>query len=76
MSVWHTQQELMTTILDNGSDAWTQYDHRTGQAQPSRADHWHCTPPEEVIDGDDVSGIRTQMWMRAMKRSLMTHRLS
>jgi len=59
-----------------GSDAWTQYDHRTGQAQPLRADRWHRTPPEEVIDGDDVSGIRTQMWMRAMKRSLMTHRLS
>ena len=59
-----------------GSDAWTQYDHRTGQAQPLRADRWHRTPSDEIIDGDDVSGIRTQMWMRAMKRSLMTHRLS
>ena len=46
-----------------GSDAWTQYDARSGQAKPLRADRWHCNPPEEVIDGDDVSGIRSQMWM-------------
>ena len=46
-----------------GSDAWTQHDPRTGQAQQLRADRWPRTPPEEVIDGDNVSGIRTQMWM-------------
>ena len=47
-----------------GSDGWTQYDARSGQAKPLRADRWHCTPTEEVSDGDDVSGIRSQMWMR------------
>jgi len=72
---------LVTARIDDddpgyGSDAWTQYDARSGQAKPLRADRWHRTPPEEVIDGDDVSGIRSQMWMRAMKRTLMTHRLS
>ena len=51
-----------------GSDAWTQYDDRTGEIRPLRADRLHRTPPEEVIDGDDVSGIRSQMWLRAMKK--------
>ena len=59
-----------------GSDARTQHDPRSGQAKQLRADRWHRTPAEEVIDGDDVSGIRSQMWMWAMKRTLMTRRLS
>ena len=41
-----------------------------------RADRWHRTPPEEVVDGDDCSGIRCQIWERAKKRTLMTHRLA
>jgi hypothetical protein len=41
-----------------------------------RADRWHRTPPEEVIDGDDCSGIRCQIWERAKKRTLITHRLA
>ena len=47
-----------------------------GQARNLRADRWHRTPPEEVIDGVDCSGIRCQIWERAKKRSLMTHRLA
>ena len=39
-------------------------------------DRWQRTPPEEVIDGDNVSGIRSQMWMPAMKTTMMTHSLS
>lgn len=59
-----------------GSDAWTTKDPRTGQARDLRADRWHRIPPEEVIDGDDCSGIRCQIWERAKSRSLMTHRLA
>jgi len=67
---------LVDDDLGYRSDAWTQHDHRAGQAQQLRADSWHLTPSEEVIDGDNVFGIKTQMWMRAMKRTLMTHCLS
>ena len=59
-----------------GSDAWSKTDPRSGQARNLRADRWHQTPPEEVIDGVDCSGIRCQIWERAKKRSLMTHRLA
>jgi len=59
-----------------GSDAWTTKEPRTGQARELRADRWYRTQPEEVIDGDDCSGIRCQIWERAKKRTLMTHRLA
>ena len=51
-------------------------DARTGETLPLRADRWYRTPPEEVIDGGDCSGIKCQIWERARVRSLMTHRLS
>ena len=56
---------LVDDDLGYRSDAWTQHDHRAGQAQQLRADSWHLTPSEEVIDGDNV-----------LKRTLMTHCLS
>ncbi len=60
--------EFVTARIDDldpgyGSNACTQHDPRSGQAKPLRADRWHCTPSEKVIDGNDVSGIRTEMWI-------------
>ena len=59
-----------------GSDAWTTTESRSGQARELRADRWHRTRPEEVIDGEDRSGIRCQIWERGKKRSHMTHRFA
>ena len=57
-------------------DDWSHREHRTGESLPLRTDRWFRTPPEEVIDGQEIAGIGCQIWERARVRSLMTHRLS
>jgi hypothetical protein len=47
-----------------------------GLARDLRADRWHQTPPEEVIDEVDSSGIQCQIWERAKIRTRKTHSLA
>ena len=59
------------------SDEWKTSNRRTGQSEPLRADRWYRDEPEEEVS-PDCSGImiRCNIWERAKKRSLLTHRLA
>ena len=57
------------------SDEWKTCNRRTGQSEPLRADRWYRDELEEEAS-PDCSGILCNIWERAKKRSLLTHRLA
>ena len=49
------------------------FNPRTGQSDPLRADRWFRHELEKDVD---CAGIQCNIWERAKKRSLLTHRLA
>ena len=68
----------LTARIEDGdsdfeADLWTRHDGCSGNLIPVRPDRWYDVA--EVIDSQDCSGIRCNIWERAKFRRLITHRL-
>lgn len=68
----------MTARIDDADhgyegDDWMTFNPRTGQSDPLRADRWFRHELEKDVD---CAGIQCNIWERAKKRSLLTHRLA
>ena len=55
------------------NDDWRTFNPRTGQSDQLRADRWYRRELEKDVD---CAGIKCNIWERAKKRSLLTHRLA
>ena len=55
------------------NDDWRTFNPRTGQSDQLRADRWYRRELEKDVD---CAGIQCNIWERAKKRSLLTHRLA